>query len=150
MTVFVRCQKVLCLSLHCRQVQPTVQFMISHSLHEAGMFINGPLLFFCCQLEYVMRGTFLLSLWVWKLIFLLHVSTCLLFVFPRDRWLWVLKNVGLLDMCLLVHNCWMSHRQQSAIAPCSLFVIQFAVTDRFNKRGNVTGNVCAKLLIFLW
>jgi hypothetical protein len=26
-------------------------------------------------------------------------------IFPSDRWLWVLKNVGLLDMCLFVQNC---------------------------------------------
>jgi len=105
-----------------RQVQPVVQFMISNSLHEAGMFVNRPLLFFCSQLEYVMKGTSLLSLSVWKLIFLLQVSTCMLCIFPRDRWLWVLKNVCLLDTCLFVHNRWMSHHQQSAVAPCSLLV----------------------------
>ena len=85
------------------------------------MFIIKPLLFFCSQLEYVMKETFLLSLWVQKLIFLLQVSTYLICIFPRDR-LWVLKNVGLLDMCLFVHNRWMSHCQQSAVAPCSLLV----------------------------
>jgi hypothetical protein len=46
MVVFVRCQKILTVTVHCGQVQQILQSVISNSICQVTVFMNGSLLFF--------------------------------------------------------------------------------------------------------
>jgi hypothetical protein len=95
-----------------------------------------------------MKEIFLLSLFVWKLIFLLQVSSCFFMHFSHRQMIVSAEEcwpAGHVPVCTRLLNV---SSQQLYLVQC-WSVIHFAVTDRFYKCGNVAGNVYAQLLIFL-
>jgi hypothetical protein len=89
----LRCQKVLTVTVHSKQVQSMLQFMISHFLLSVGAFTKSFCYFSKATWTYrVMKENFPLKLWSRGLI----VFYVCIFCKPKKgicHWIWREKNV---------------------------------------------------------